>query len=138
LVLPKVEKSVSLSPVWGPRLTRTTFSIRNPQKNVQNDDTAGLSVDSSFFKVFSFPIVKGDPNQALKKMGGLVISETAAHKYFGGEDPIGKFLTVNDDKTFIEVVAVFKDVPELSHFHFDFLVSYVLQKASEDPQSQYY
>jgi putative ABC transport system permease protein len=135
---PEVENAVSLSPLWGPGLTRETFSIRNPQKNIQYDETGVLAVDTTFFKVFSFPIVKGDPDKALKKMGGLLISEKAAHKYFGDEDPIGKFLSVNDDKTLIEVVAVFKDVPELSHFHFDFLVSYVLEKADEDPQSEYY
>lgn len=135
---PEVENAVSLSPLWGPGLTRETFSIRNPQKNIQYDETGVLAVDTTFFKVFSFPIVKGDPDKALKKMGGLLISEKAAHKYFGDENPIGKFLSVNDDKTLTEVVAVFKDVPELSHFHFDFLVSYVLEKAHEDPQSQYY
>jgi putative ABC transport system permease protein len=135
---PEVENAVSLSPLWGPGLTRETFSIHNPQKNIQYDETGVLAVDTTFFKVFSFPIVKGDPDKALKKMGGLLISEKAAHKYFGDENPIGKFLSVNDDKTLIEVVAVFKDVPELSHFHFDFLVSYVLEKALEDPQSQYY
>ncbi|HEY8511013.1 MAG TPA: ABC transporter permease [Cyclobacteriaceae bacterium] len=135
---PEVENAVSLSPLWGPGLTRETFSIRNAEKNVQYDETGVLAVDTTFFKVFSFPIVKGDPDKALKEIGGLLISETAAHKYFGDEDPIGKFLTVNDDKTLIEVVAVFKDVPELSHFHFDFLVSYVREKALEDPRSEYY
>lgn len=97
-----------------------------------------LAVDTTFFKVFSFPIVNGDPDKALKKVGGLLISEKVAHKYFGEEDPIGKFLSVNDDETLVEVVAVFKDVPDVSHFHFDFLVSYILEKAQEDPQSQYY
>lgn len=135
---PEVENAVSLSPLWGPGLTRQTFFIRNPQKDIQYDETGVLAVDTTFFRVFSFPLLKGDPDKALKTMGGLLISEKAALKYFGDEDPIGKFLSVNDDKTLIEVVAVFKDVPELSHFHFDFLVSYILQKAQEDPQSQYY
>lgn len=90
---PEVENAVSLSPLWGPGLTRETFSIRNPQKNIQYDETGVLAVDTTFFKVFSFPIVKGDPDKALKKMGGLLISEKAAHKYFGDEVTIPAALT---------------------------------------------
>ncbi len=135
---PEVENAVTLSPLWGPGLTRETFSIRNREKDIQYDETGILAVDTTFFKVFSFELVKGNQDQALKKMGGILISEKAAKKYFGDDDPIGKYLSVNDDKVLIEVVGVFKDVPELSHFHFDFLVSYVLEKALEDPKSEYY
>lgn len=135
---PEVENAVSLSPLWGPGLTRETFSIKNPEKNIQYDEAGILAVDTTFFKVFSFPLIKGDPDKVLKKMHGLLISESAARKYFGDADPVGKFLSVNDDKALIEVVGVFKDVPALSHFHFDFLVSYILEKAQEDPESQYY
>lgn len=135
---PEVENAVTLSPLWGPGLTKETFSIRNREKDIQYDETGILAVDTTFFKVFSFELIKGNPDQALKKMGGILLSESASKKYFGDDDPIGKFLSVNDDKVLIEVVGVFKDVPELSHFHFDFLVSYVLEKALEDPNSEYY
>ncbi len=97
-----------------------------------------LAVDTTFFKVFTFPLLKGNPATALKKLGGILISETAARKYFGDEDPIGKHLSVNDDSKMVEVVGVFKDVPEQSHFHFDFLLSYVLTKALAGPDSEYY
>jgi len=135
---PEVENAVSLSPIWGPGLTKETISFRNIEKDIQYDETNILAVDTTFFKVFSFPLVKGNPDKVLKKMGGLLISEKAAKRYFGNDEPVGKFLSVNDDKRLIEVVGVFKDVPEVSHFHFDFLVSYVLEKALEDPESQYY
>jgi putative ABC transport system permease protein len=135
---PEVENAVSLSPLWGPGLTRETFSIRNPEKDIQYDETGILAVDTTFFKVFSFQLLRGNPDKVLKKMGGILLSEKAAHKYFGTDNAIGKFLSVNDDKVLIEVIGVFKDVPELSHFHFDFLVSYILEKALEDPDSKYY
>ncbi len=135
---PEVENAVSLSPIWGPGLTRETISFRNIEKDIQYDETSVLAVDTTFFKIFSFPLVKGNPDKALKKMGGLLLSEAAAQRYFGNDDPIGKFLSVNDDKRLIEVVGVFKDVPEASHFHFDFLVSYVLEKALEGSESRYY
>jgi putative ABC transport system permease protein len=138
LDFPEVENAVSLTPLWGPGLTRQTFSIRNEEKDIQYDEKGVLAVDSTFFKVFSFPLVKGDAKQVLKKIGGILLSEKAAYKYFGDEDPIGKFLSVNNDQVLIEVVGVFKDVPELSHFHFDFLVSYVREKALEDPEDKFY
>ncbi len=135
---PEVENAVSLSPIWGPGLTKETISFRNIEKDIRYDETSVLAVDTTFFKVFSFPLIKGNPDKALKKMGGILLSAKAAERYFGQDDPIGKFLSVNDDKQLIEVVGVFKDVPEESHFHFDFLVSYVLEKALEDPNSRYY
>jgi len=135
---PEVENAVSITPLWGPGLTRATFSIRNREKDIQYEETGVLAVDTTFFKVFTFPLVKGNPATALKKMGGVLISETAARKYFGDEDPMGKHLSINDDKKMVEITGVFKDVPEQSHFHFNFLLSYVLMKALADPNSEYY
>ena len=58
---PEVESAVSLSPLWATGLTRETHSFRNPEKNDRHDESNILSVDTTFFKVFSFPLVKGDP-----------------------------------------------------------------------------
>ncbi len=135
---PEVESAVSLSPLWGPGLTRQTFSIRNMEKDIRFDESNVLAVDSTFFDVFSFQLVKGDKKTALKKPGGILISESMAKKYFGESEPIGKHLSVNDDDQLIEVVGVFQDVPTASHFHFDFLTSYVREKSFEDPGSDYY
>ncbi len=133
---PEVESAVSLTPIWGPGLTKQTFSIRNLEKDVRYDDRTVLAVDSTFFKVFSFKLTKGDPTTALKSTKGILVSESIAKKYFGSSDPIGKQLVVNDES--IEVTGVFQDVPAASHFHFDFLVSYVREKALDDPDSKYY
>jgi putative ABC transport system permease protein len=122
---PEVESAVSLSPLWAAGLTREIFSVRNLEKNIRFDEKNVLAVDSTFFDVFRFPVVRGDAKKALKNVNGILISETASKKYFGNEDPIGKHLAVNGDSVLLEVMAVFKDVPEQSHFHFDFLVSYV-------------
>ncbi len=135
---PEVESAVSLTPLWGFGLTRETFSISNPAKDVRYDETNVMAVDTTFFDVFTFPLIKGDPKTALKKPGGLLLSASMAKKYFGDEDPMGKHLAVNDDKQLVEVVAVFQDVPVSSHFHFDFLVSYVREKMFEDPASEFY
>ncbi len=134
---PEVESAVSLSPVWGPGLMRQTFSIRNPEKDVQYDETSVLAVDSTFFKVFSFQLIKGDPRTALTNSDGILISESAATKYFGTTDVIGKQLELNENKYLVQVLGVFRDVPESSHFHFDFLISYAREKLKH-PDEEYY
>jgi putative ABC transport system permease protein len=129
---PEVESAVSLSPLWGPGLTRRVFSVHNPEKDVRYDESNVLAVDSTFFKVFTFPLLKGNPETVLKNSGGLLISESIAIKYFGTTECIGRQLEVNNEKDFVEVLGVFKDVPQTSHFHFDFLVSYVREKDADD------
>jgi putative ABC transport system permease protein len=134
---PEVESAVSLTPLWAAGLNRETHSFRNLSKDERYDEQNILAVDTSFFNVFSFPIVRGNAKTALKNLRGLVISESMAKKYFGNEDPIGKQLAVDSDTKLAEVVAVFKDVPANSHFHFDFLVSYLREKYL-DPGSPFY
>jgi len=133
----EVESAVSLSPLWAAGLTREIFSFHNLTNDVRFDERNVLAVDTTFFDVFRFPVVKGNAKKALRNVNGLLISESMAKKYFGDEEPIGKQLAVNDKSTLLEVMAVFKDVPEESHFHFDFLVSYVREK-SFDPEDAYY
>ncbi len=134
---PEIESAVSLSPLWAAGLTREIFSIRNLEKNLKFDESNILAVDTTFFDVFSFPIIRGDGRKALKNVNGILLSESMAMKYFGHDDPIGKHLAINSDSMLLEVMAVFKDVPSQSHFHFDFLVSYVREKAL-DPGNNYY
>jgi putative ABC transport system permease protein len=81
--------------------------------------------DSSFFSVFSFRLKKGDVNHVLRNPKSLVISETAAKKYFGKEDPMGKTISLTTEWQGGEytVDGVFADVPENTHLRFDFLFS---------------
>lgn len=134
---PEVESAVSLSPIWAAGLTRAIYSISNPENGVRFDEKNLLAVDTTFFDVFGFPVLRGDAKRALKNVNGILISETTAKKYFDNQDPIGKHLVVYPDSVLLEVMAVFKDVPEQSHFHFDLLVSYVREK-SFDPEDEYY
>lgn len=134
---PEVEDAVSFTPLWGSGLIQETHSFHNLEKDIRYDERNILAVDTSFFRVFRFPIVKGNPKTALKSVTGLLISESIAKKYFGDEDPIGKHLSVDGNAAVLEVVAVFKDVPAESHFHFDFLVSYVREKFLDADDSFY-
>lgn len=134
---PEVIAATSLSPLWGPGLTQRTFSIWNPENEEKFDEKGILSVDSTFFDVFSFELIRGNKAKVLRQIGGILISESMAKKYFGDSDPVGKYLAINNKKVLTMVEGVFKDVPDISHFHFDFLVSYVTLKAME-PESKYY
>ncbi|MBA4850657.1 ABC transporter permease [Emticicia sp. BO119] len=83
----------------------------------------GFYADASFFKVFSFPLIKGYVNQVLQSPQSVVVSASMAKKYFGQEDPIGKVLQLTSEwqgGNYI-VSGVFADVPDNSHFHFDFI-----------------
>ncbi len=131
--LPEVENAVSLSPLWGPGLTRRIFSIRHADKRF--DETNALSVDTTFFNVFAFPFVAGDPRTALREPFAIILSERAAEKYFGAEEALGKTLRI-DNEIDLKVTGVVKNVPAQSHFHFDFLVSYALLKQRDN--SSYY
>jgi putative ABC transport system permease protein len=134
---PEVESAVSLSPYWAAGLTREIFSVRNLEKDIKFDERNALMVDSTFFDVFQLPIVLGNEKKALRSTNGILLSETAVKKYFGDDDPIGKHLAVGSDSELLEVMAVFKDIPERSHFHFDLLASYVREK-SFDGDDEYY
>ncbi len=82
--------------------------------------------DSNFFSFFAYPLVKGDALTALKEVNTIVISQSAAKKYFGDADAMGKFLDVSTlgDKYHCMVTGVFKDIPANSTMQFNFLMSW--------------
>ena len=77
--------------------------------------------DSTFFEVFSFPLVKGDKNTVLDRSDAVLITQAMARKYFGKENPIGKTLK-KDNRDFVIVAGVLADVPSNSHLQFDFIL----------------
>lgn len=74
-------------------------------------------VDSTLFDIFTYKIIKGEVRSAVKDPGKIVLTETAAGRYFGENDPVGKTLT-SGASTF-EVTGVIEDVPFNSHFRFE-------------------
>jgi putative ABC transport system permease protein len=78
--------------------------------------------DDSYFSVFSIPLISGDPEKVLKDEFTVVLTESTAGKYFGNEDPIGKTLALDNGWKF-KITGICRDVPENSHYHFDYLAS---------------
>ena len=91
-------------------------------------EEGGLFADSTIFNIFSFPLLKGNPETALTEPNSIVITEPLAKKYFGDENPIGKRL--NFDAEFdLLVTGVMAEVPKNSHFRFNYLISFVTHRA---------
>ena len=81
-------------------------------------------VDNSVFDIFSFELIKGNPEEALTKPNTVVITEEIAEKYFGGEDPVGKNLRIHNDELYV-VTGVIENIPPNSHIRPDFLASFI-------------
>lgn len=114
---PEVERFTRLYPVDG------VMSYAGPNGVVAHREIKMQVTDTSVFKVFDWKILKGNPAELLKGPGKVVISESAAKRYFGEEEPVGKTMTWNGENRY-EVTGVFEDVPVNSHIKFDFLLSY--------------
>ena len=85
----------------------------------------GCYADESFFSVFTFPLVEGNPKTALDAPYTAVISESFATSYFGGE-ALGKVLEFKDDEQApkqLKITGVVKNVPHNSHLHFDIVIN---------------
>jgi len=80
-------------------------------------------VDPEVFDIFSWKMISGDPNKALTEPNTLVLTKSAARKYFGDEDALGKTINYNNQGDLM-ITGVIEDVPHNSHFQIDMLGSF--------------
>lgn len=98
------------------------MSYRNERDEIkQFDEDFMLIADSTFLKMFSFDLLKGNPDLVLRQANELVITEEMALRYFGAEDPIGKIMRSGDQE--YKVSGVLQDIPDNSHFKFNAILS---------------
>jgi len=127
----QLEKIAMSPPGYGPGLKNNFAVVENfarilpwrPVTITADERRFSQSIhfaDGSLFEFFSFPIVLGDTETILRDPFTAALSEKAARKYFGDENPIGQVLNFNDQYD-VTVTGVFKDIPENSHIRFDFL-----------------
>ncbi len=88
-------------------------------------ETDAFCAEPSFFDVFSFPLLQGDPETSLEDPNMMVLTRSLAQKYFGDDNPVGKTMEVQalGAKQFFQITGVMADIPQNSHFRFDMLVS---------------
>ena len=92
-----------------------------------------FAADASFYDFFSFDIIHGDGSVALEAPNMVVLTESAARKYFGNTDAVGKILTLTGQPSQdYKVTAVMKDLPANSHIQFEMLLSLVSFKNNND------
>jgi putative ABC transport system permease protein len=121
--LPEVSTYVRTHPMYGGAVVSYLDGSAEPRRFRENDM---LLVDSTFLDVFTYPLLQGDKSTALDQPNSIVLSVSAASKYFGKDvDPIGKTLQLSggwSDGDYM-VTGVMKDVPQNSHLSFDFLLN---------------
>ncbi len=91
--------------------------VKRGDRIFHETDQEFIFADSSFFDVFSFNLLKGDPKSCLRDPRSIVLTEEYAQKYFGDEDPIGQTLKIEQDTNLSVITGVMEDFPQNSHFH---------------------
>lgn len=96
------------------------FVVEHEDKRFTTDP---VGADPSILKIFTFPLIIGDKNTALKDPDNVVISEELAEKMFGDEYPMGKIITLYgvDTRHDYKVTGIMKNIPHNSHLRFEFL-----------------
>ena len=99
-----------------------------------------LYVDSSFFSVFTFPLLSGNSKTCLIEPHSIVLSEDAAKKYFGTADAVGKLIMLKNDSVFIpyKVTAVAKRCPQNSSIQFTALLPFKETAADAENNDNWY
>ena len=110
--IPEINKTV--------RFLTYNGSLRKGEKAFYEKDIT--FVDSTVFHVFSWPLISGDKSNVLTKPNSLVISQKAADKYFGDEDPIGQIIEYDNNYKMV-VTGIMENIPENSHFRTDFFAN---------------
>jgi len=110
---PEIEKAVRFDP--------RPLLLRRGEFKFQEEKA--VLADSTFFEVFDFPLLQGDPRTALTEPYSIVLSESTAKKYFADANPMGQTLLMNDAGKPVKVTGVMKDMPENSLLKADLFLS---------------
>jgi putative ABC transport system permease protein len=108
--VPEVENFVRVQAGWG------NWHLHHGEDRFLEEYLA--AVGPTFFEIFRFPFIKGDPKTALKDRYSIVLTEDLAQKIFGDEDALGKIIQLNN--TDMTVTGIIKNLPRNSHLHFTF------------------
>lgn len=91
-----------------------------------------IESDSSFFNIFSIPLLRGDIKKVLNEPHTLVLSVSAAVKIFGNDDPLDKTLLIGNDSVPFRITGIMEDIPETSHFNANMIASFLTYSSAYD------
>ena len=105
------------------RFDSSTATVRYQEKVFR--ETLTLA-DSSFFKIFTFPLIVGTAETVLADDHNIILTQTLAKKYFGEKNPLGRTLTLTFGQTNKDYIVsgVAKDVPRNSSLKFNILIPF--------------
>lgn len=109
-----------------------SFSYDNNSDDVKTfNENRAFYVDNDFLKIFTVQWSSGNIESALQDPYSVILSRSAADKYFGSTDPINQLILLNGNTPY-KVTGVFEDLPENSHLQFDLLCSFTSLPESWD------
>lgn len=119
--IPEVINAARLNPYFGnagSNLVKKEGAVNN--KFEENF----VYADQAFFELYDFALIFGDQAKLLTEPQTIVITKKIADKYFQHQDPVGEtFILNNDINQAFKITGVIENIPDQSHFHFDFFIS---------------
>jgi putative ABC transport system permease protein len=124
-------------PPWGPSLAEdypevvsyirfktplVSWLVSNEAEDKRFHEKGFYFADHTVFNFFDFSLLRGDPETALLEPRTVVLTESAAERYFGDQNPMGRTLRLDNTHDFL-ITGIMQDVPRRSHFSFDILAS---------------
>jgi putative ABC transport system permease protein len=118
----EVEKSARLIPY---KWFNAGSNLMRRDDRVDNTYEEGFAyADNDLLDILDVPLIYGNRSQALTKPMSIVLSKKMADKYFPNEDPVGKIIILNEEKTKPFVVGgVMRDFPANAHIHYEFFIT---------------
>ena len=114
--IPGIEEATRVS-------TSSNVLLKYNSKAILNNQIG--YADASFFNIFSFPFILGNPQTVFDDKFSIVLTEETSRKIFGDENPMGKVVNVNN-RIDLTVRGVIENIPRRSSLQFDCLVPFVL------------
>jgi putative ABC transport system permease protein len=105
------------------RIFRNQTVVTLKEKDIKFTEDRMYYAEPGFFEMFHLNFLEGDPLNDIRKASMMFISRSAAQKYFGRANPIGKTLTVGGNTDFT-VAGIFEDIPRNSHLKMDIILSF--------------
>ncbi|UCE41344.1 MAG: ABC transporter permease [Candidatus Aminicenantes bacterium] len=103
------------------------FTFGDNKEKIYDED--GLFADPEILRIFTFPLLEGNPRTALSDPQSVIITEKMAQVCFGRHDPIGEILTATNGDPF-QITGILKNVPNNSHLKFEYVIpsDYLIRK----------
>ena len=120
------------------------YQIGEPTISIQVDDQQFemeklYAVDSSFFSIFSYPLIYGTDKDIFIQPNEAVLTETTALKYFNRKDVVGEVLKIKfaSGSILLNIVGVVNNSPSNTHLKFDMLISYPTMMGDKIMRDEY-